>query len=130
MDRSSTLTEEPIVNDIKHENTVCTVGVTNFAVRINPAGMALLKSIDPEAGFIERYGHTMFTAPVVQRAKVSGLTHTLDGFVKLYEQVLRENDTGAMVTVMAVQGFPYEVDVKLDSPLVGWFNVMKGVSNG
>jgi hypothetical protein len=61
---------------------------------------------------------------------VSGLTHTLDGFVKLYEQVLRENDTGAMVTVMAVEGFPYEVDVKLDSPLVGWFNVMKGVSNG
>jgi hypothetical protein len=130
MDRSSTLTEEPIVNDIKHENTVCTVGVTNFAVRINPAGMALLKSIDPTAVFIERYGHTPFTAGVVHRAKVSGLTHTLDGFVRLYEQVLRENDTGAMVTVMAIEGFPYEVDVKLDSPLVGWFNVMKGVSNG
>jgi hypothetical protein len=130
MDRSSTLTEEPIVNDIDHMDTVCTVGWTNFSVRINPAGMALLKNIDPTAVFIERYVHTPFTMGVVQRAKVSGLTNTLYGFAKLYEQVLRENDTGAMVTVMAVHGFPYEVDVELDSPLVGWFNVMQGVSNG
>ena len=130
MDRSSTLTEEPIVNDIDHADYVCTVGWTNFLVRINPAGMAMLKDIDPKAVFIERYGHTMFTSAVVQRAKVYGLLHTLAGFTKLYEQVLRENDTSSMVTAMAVHGFPYEIDVELDSPLVGWFTVMKGVSNG
>jgi hypothetical protein len=130
MDRSSTLTEEPIVNDIDHADTVCTVGWTNFSVRINPAGMALLKNIDPTAVFIERYAHMYSVNAVVHRARSSGGLHTVNGFAAVYEQVLRENDTSSTVTTMAVHGFPYDVDVEIDSPLVGWFTVMKGVSNG
>jgi len=130
MARSSTLTEEPHVGYIEHMDTVCTAGATNFSVRINPAGMALLLSIDPTARFIERYAHRPFVSSYMQRAKVSGGLHTLDGFAALYEQVLDENDTSSVVTAMTVSGFPYEVDVKVDSPLVGWFNVMKGVSHG
>jgi hypothetical protein len=125
MDKNSSLNEEPLVANIKHENTTCVVGWTNFSARLNPAGMALLQGIDPKARFVERYGHTTFTAGVVQRAKASGLLNTLRGFTSVYEQTLHENDTMAIVTVMAVQGFPYEIDVKQDSPLVGWFTVMK-----
>ena len=112
MDKSSILTEEPCVNYIDHQDTVCTVGWTNFSVRINPAGMALLKDIDPSAVFIERYGHTPFTSGVVHRAKATGLLHTLTGFTRMYEQVLRENDTGAIALTMAIDGFPYEVHVE------------------
>jgi hypothetical protein len=130
MARNSTLTEEPHVGNIDHMDTVRTAGATNFSVRINPAGMALLLSIDPTARFIERYNHVMFVSAIVQRSGSVGLLNTLGGYTKFYEQVVNEGDTSSMVTAMAVQGFPYEVDVKLDSPLVGWFNVMKGVSHG
>jgi hypothetical protein len=128
MDRSSTLTEEPIVNDIKHENTVCTVGVTNFAVRINPAGMALLKSIDPTAIFIERFYHNSWAKAAMHHARVtSDQLNDVEGLGKLYEWCVDET-TSSFTRVMLASGFPYEVDVKESSPLVGWFNVL-GVNN-
>jgi hypothetical protein len=92
--------------------------------------MALLLSIDPRAVFIERYAHMYSVSAYTHRARSSGGLHTLAGFTGFYEHVLRENDTSSSVTAMAVQGFPYDVDVEIDSPLVGWFNVMQGVSNG
>ena len=135
MVRSSTLTEEPLVNDIEHTDTVCTVGVTNFQVNINPAGMALIKSIDPTAILLERYHQMSFIAGAMHHAGVLKYElSTLEGFCKLWEWMCREADEGSYaygrVHHLLGQGLPYEVDVKEDSPLVGWFNVMKGVSNG
>ena len=128
MVRSSTLTEEPLVNNIVHSDNVCTVGVTNFVMGLNPAGMALIKSIDPEAYFIERYYHMGWAKSSMHWAGVtSDQLSSLDGFAKLYEWCVDET-TSLVTRTMILSGFPYEVDVKEDSPLVGWFNVL-GVNN-
>ena len=125
MARSSWLSEEPLVTDIEHPNTTCAVEWTNFSARLNPAGMALLKSIDPTARFIERYYHTYGVNAIALRAGVVGSLNTVGGFAQLYQQMLLENAMSSHATLMAFTGFPYEIDVKNDSPLVGWFTVMK-----
>lgn len=128
MVRSSTLTEEPLINNIVHADTVCTVGVTNFVMGLNPAGMVLIKSIDPTAIFIERYYHMSWAKSAMHWAKVtSNQLHDVEGFAKLYEWCVDET-TSFVTRTMILSGFPYEVDVKVDSPLVGWFNVL-GVNN-
>jgi hypothetical protein len=128
MVRSSTLTEEPLVNNIVHANTVCTVGVTNFVMGLNPAGMSLIKSIDPTAIFIERFYHTVWAKQAMHWAEVTGdQLSSLDGFAKLYEWCVDET-TSLVTRTMILSGFPYRVDVKESSPLVGWFYVL-GVNN-
>lgn len=131
MVRSSTLTEEPLVRDIDHTDTVCTVGVTNFFARLNPAGMALIKSIDPEAIFIERYTHELWSISSLHHSRVNkDALRDVDGFARLYEWIVDVDDVALYAKTKLLTGFPYEIDVKESSPLVGWFNVMKGVSNG
>lgn len=125
MAKSSWSSEEPLVAMIKHVNTTCVVGWTNFSARLNPAGMAMLKDIDPKARFVELYYHTPGVSAVALRAGVAGKLNSLGGFAQLYQRVLLENDTGSQVSIMPFTGFPYEIDVKNDSPLVGWFTVMK-----
>jgi hypothetical protein len=128
MVRSSTLTEEPLVNNIVHANTVCTVGVTNFVMGLNPAGMALIKSIDPEAIFIERFYHNSWSKAAMHHARVTkDELRDVEGLGKLYEWCVDET-TSSFTRVMLASGFPYEVDVKESSPLVGWFYVL-GVNN-
>ncbi len=134
MVRSSTLTEEPLVSHITHSDTVCTVGVTNFPVRLNPAGMSLIKDIDPSAVLIERYSHMLWAQSAMHHAKlIKYELSTLQGFCQLYEWIAdecsRDFNTSYGRVVLA-EGFPYEIDVKESSPLVGWFNVLQGVSNG
>lgn len=131
MVRSSTLTEEPVLNNIEHTNTVCTVGVTNFHVWLNPAGMAIIKGIDPEASFLNRYSHTLWCASAMHHARIGPYDlNTVEGFVRLYEWIVDDQVTHHYGSKLMMDGFPYEVDVKESSPLVGWFNVMKGVSDG
>jgi hypothetical protein len=128
MVRSSTLTEEPLVNNIVHVDNVCTVGVTNFIMGLNPAGMALIKSIDPEVIFRERYYHNSWAKQAMHHARVSGdQLNDVEGLGKLYEWCVDET-TSSFTRVMLASGFPYEVDVKESSPLVGWFYVL-GVNN-
>lgn len=134
MDRSSILNEEPLVGDIQHKDTVCTVGVTNFSARINPAGMALMMDIDPTAIFIPRYEHSVWGASLMHHANVTkDMLFHLEGFCRLYRYIVNDiqtdilSDSGRM---FLMDGFPYEIDVKEDSPLVGWFNVLQGVSDG
>ena len=130
MVRSSTLTEEPVIRDIEHSDTVCTEGVTNFHVRLNPAGMALIKSIDPTAICIERYYHHAWAKATMHHARVTkDQLSNLDGFGKLYEWCV-DATSSSHTRAFLLEGFPYEIDVKEGSPLVGWLNVMKGVSNG
>ena len=130
MVRSSTLTEEPLVTRIRHDDTVCTEGVTNFSAWLNPAGMSLIKDIDPTAILIERYYHMPWAKQAMHHAGVIMYElSTLEGFCKLYEWVVNEAEQSSYARILVQDGFPYEVDVKVDSPLVGWFNVMKGVSN-
>lgn len=125
MDRNLLLNDEPYIGMIEHPNTTCAVEWTNFSARLNPAGMALLKSIDPKARFIQRYYHVFGMNAIVLRAGVVGSLNTVDGFARLCRQVLLEHDTGSFAMIFTVAGFPYEIDVKNDSPLVGWFTVMK-----
>jgi CMP-2-keto-3-deoxyoctulosonic acid synthetase len=109
---------------------VCTEGVTNFSAWLNPAGMSLIKDIDPTAILIERYYHMPWAKQAMHHAGVIMYElSTLEGFCKLYEWVVNEAEQSSYARILVQDGFPYEVDVKVDSPLVGWFNVMKGVSN-
>ena len=130
MDRNSILNEDPLVKDILHENNICTVGVTNFYARINPAGMALMMDIDPNANFRPRFDHTVWGAALMHHANVtSHLICGLEGFCKLYRYTVHTEGSDTQRFLLA-GGFPYEIDVREDSPLVGWFKVLQGGSDG
>lgn len=134
MDRSSTsLGEEALVNHIVELCTPTTTRVTNrvrFTVGINPAGMALIKSIDPEAMFGDRFRHNAWAVGAMHHARVvDDDLRTVEGFCKLYDWIVHEPEELLYAKVLLLSGFPYEVMVGGDSPLVGWFNVLKGVSN-
>jgi hypothetical protein len=132
MVRSSTLTEEPLINNIVHSDTVCTVGVTNFVMGLNPAGMALIKSIDPEVIFIDRFYHNSWAKQAMHHSRVTqDELRDVSGLGKLYEWMVEEAakpSANTFVRTMLLTGLPYEVDVKESSPLVGWFYVL-GVTN-
>jgi len=118
------------VHDIVHRDNVCTEGVTNFSAWLNPAGMSLIKDIDPTAILIERYYHMPWAKGAMHHAKlIKYELSTLEGFCRLWEWMVDNAEELSYARILLQDGFPYEVDVKESSPLVGWFNVIKGVSN-
>lgn len=137
MDKNSTLLtdEDPMLAHIDHADTTCLVGWTNFHVCLNPAGMALIKEIDPTSRIYERYSHMAFIKGAMHHASVvQDDLYTVEGFAKLWAYMNTDARDGeyiyGRVHQLLADGLLHNVDVKEDSPLVGWFNVMKGVSNG
>ena len=136
MDRNLLSDSDPMVERIHHANTLCTVGQTNFSMRLNPAGMALIKELDPTA-----YTHNMYDHfHVIAKARFDlGLPKfdTVEGFQKLWDYCAgvtqaEANDgfrVGSAIGTFIFHGFPYEVYCSNDSPLVGWFLVL-GEVNG
>jgi hypothetical protein len=112
------------------------VGQTNFSVRLNPAGMALIKELDPTA-----YTHNMYDHfHVIAKARFDlGLPKfdTVEGFQKMWDYCAgvtqaEANDgfrVWSAIGTFIFHGFPYEVYCSNDSPLVGWFLVL-GERNG
>lgn len=131
MDRSSTsLDEEALVSNIIAVTTAVPANKARFVMGINPAGMALIKSIDPHAMFGDRFRHNAWAVGAMHHARVvDGDLQTVEGFCKLYDWIVNEPEEPLYAKVLLLSGFPYEVMVGDDSPLVGWFNVLKGVSN-
>jgi hypothetical protein len=132
MVRSSTLTEEVLINHIVHTNTVGGEGVTNFVMGLNPAGMALIKSLDPEVIFRDRFYHNSWAKQAMHHSRVTqDELRDVSGFGKLYEWMVEEaavKGANTFVRTMLLTGLPYCVYVEEDSPLVGWFYVL-GVTN-
>lgn len=133
MDRSSTsLDEEAVVSNIVAVSTPTTTRVTNrvrFVMGINPAGMALIKSIDPKVVFNNRFRHVPWGASAMHHARVSDAElHTTEGFCKLYDWLVRDKEKVHLAASLLLGGFPYEIVVDEDSPLVGWCYVL-GVNN-
>jgi len=136
MDRNLLSDSDPMIECIHHANNLCTVGWTNFSVRLNPAGMALIKELDPTA-----YTHNMYDHfHVIAKARFDlGLPKfdTVEGFQKLWDYCAgvaqaEGNDgfrVGSTIGSFIFHGFPYEVYCSNDSPLVGWFLVL-GEVNG
>ncbi len=131
MGRNLLSDSDPMVERIRHANNICTVGQTNFSMRLNPAGMALIREIDPTAYIHNRYDHFHMFA----KARFDlGLPKfdTLEGFQKLWDYCVgivqvealdgfrTQSSAGSFIS----HGFPYEVDCSNDSPLVGWFLVL------
>lgn len=131
MVRSSTsLNEEALVNRIIEVTAFEIAGKTRFTVGINPAGMALIKSVDPTVMFGDRYRHYVWAAGAMHHARVvDDELQTVEGFCKLYDWIVHEPEQLLYAKVLLLSGFPYEVVMSKDSPLVGWFNVIKGVNN-
>jgi hypothetical protein len=105
-------------------------------MRLNPAGMALIKEIDPKAQVSNMYDHFHIFA----KARFDlgwPKFDTPEGFQKLWgycaDIAQAETNDGFSTTSTASSfishGFPYEVDCSNDSPLVGWFLVL-GERNG
>ena len=138
MDRNLLSDSDPMVERVHHLNTDCTVGQTNFSVRLNPAGMALIKELDPTAWFDNHYDHlTLFAKIRIDLGLHKGALGTVEGFQKLWDNCVgivkaEEEDgfrTRSSIGRFISHGFPYEVDCSNDSPLVGWFLVL-GERNG
>lgn len=134
MDRNLLSETDPLVERIVHEDNICTVGKTNFHVRLNPAGMALIYEIDPTASVYEMYWHRDFVRKPVFDLGIVGKLNTVEGFQKLWGYAImqheRERNDGfngtSSLTSALFGGFPYGVDCSNDSPLVGWFLVLGG----
>jgi hypothetical protein len=131
MDRNLLSETDPLVERIHHANNLCTVGWTNFHMRLNPAGVALIKEIDPTAQVCNMYDH--FTVFAMARSALGyPKFDTLEGFQKLWDycanMVKAEGEDGfraqSSFGSFIFHGFPYEVDCSNDSPLVGWFLVL------
>ena len=139
MDRNLLSDSDPMVERIHHANTLCTVGQTNFSMRLNPVGMALIAEIDPTAWFDNHYDHlTLFAKIRIELGIPKGALGTVEGFSKLWEHcvgIVKAEDNDGFRTSQSSSGrfishgFPYEVDCSNDSPLVGWFLVL-GERNG
>lgn len=136
MDRNLLSETDPLIECIHHANNLCTVEWTNFHMRLNPAGMALIKEIDPMAKVFNMYDH--FTALAMARSALGYPNFdSLKGFQKLWDycadMVEAEGEDGfrgrSTLGGLISHGFPYEVDCSNDSPLVGWFLVL-GERNG
>lgn len=131
MDRNLLSDSDPLVERIRHANNLCTVGQTNFSMRLNPAGMALIKELDPTAYTDNRYDHFHMFAKVRFDLGLPNFD-TLEGFQKLWDYCAdvvqaEANDgfrTRSTIGSFISHGFPYEVDCSNDSPLVGWFLVL------
>lgn len=125
---------DPLVEWVVHVDTTCTVGETNFHMRLNPAGMALIKEIDPTASVYELYCHREFARKPMFDLGIVGKVNTVEGFRKLWgyaimQHELERNDGfngTSTLTSHLFSGFPYGVDCSNDSPLVGWFLVLGG----
>ena len=136
MDRNLLSDSDPMIECIHHANNLCTVGWTNFSVRLNPAGMALIKEIDPTADTQNMYDHFHLFAKARFDLGYPKF-NTLEGFQKLWDYcagiVKADEEDGFRVVSSAghfiSHGFQYEVYCSNDSPLVGWFLVL-GERNG
>jgi hypothetical protein len=119
---------EPLIRVSSWTNNVCTVGVTNFRVYLDPGGMETILTVDPDAWFIPRFLSGVML--LVQRNfdhwhPNSAPLDTLEGFRQFHKYCADEllNRATTIVTLM-MHGFPYEVECRVDSPLVGWFLVL------
>jgi len=136
MDRNLLSDSDPLVEHIRHANNLCTVGWTNFHMRLNPAGMARIKELDPKAQVSNMFDHFHIFAKVRFDLGLPKFD-TLEGFQKLWDYCAdvaqaEGNDGfrgGSTIGAFVFYGFPYEVDCSNDSPLVGWFLVL-GERNG
>jgi hypothetical protein len=105
-------------------------------MRLNPAGMALIKELDPTAYTHNMYDHFHLFAKVRFDLGLPKFD-TLEGFQKLWDYCAdvaqaEGNDGfrgGSTIGAFVFYGFPYEVYCSNDSPLVGWFLVL-GERNG
>lgn len=129
----SSLCEGPLVRVESWPNTVCTVGHTNFMVRLDPAGMAAVIDIDPQARILPRFvglAGNVFrwlneAFPEATYTEWVALCGMLEGYTQFYDCVTRNLEaTRGDIYHGAVNGFVFEVDVRKDSPLVGWFLVL------
>lgn len=127
----SSLYEGPLIRVVSWPNNVCTVERTNFMVQLDPMGMAAVLDIDPEVRIFPRFlslaGIDWFreTFPGITRAGWEEKCGTLEGYTRFYDYVAKnlESTRGFMFNGV-VNGFMFEVDVRKDSPLVGWFLVL------
>ena len=129
MSKASTLEPyEPIIKVRAWHNTVCTVGWTNFDVCVDPGGMETILSIDPDARFMPRFLSGVLL--VVKNefdfwSPDAGELITLAGFRKFYGFCVDElRKMPHAVVSYVLEGFAFEVDCRVDSPLVGWFLVL------
>ncbi len=119
---------EPLISVRSWTNNVCTVGATNFRVYLDPGGMETILTVDPDARFIPRFLDGVML--LVRRNfnfwyPNSAPLDTLEGFRLFHKYCADElhNRATTIVTLM-MHGFLYEVECRVDSPLVGWFLVL------
>jgi len=130
---SNVIDTSPIVNVMQWSDTVCTADHTNFYVRVDPAGMEAVLTVDPEAKFIERFSHLYGINATILRSGIRGWSeklNTVSGYRMFYDYCASNVKYETVSVIHGVtEGFMFEVDCHKDSPLVGWFLVL-GVQNG
>ncbi len=129
---SNVIDTSPIVNVMQWSDTVCTVGHTNFLVRVDPTGMDAVLTVDPKAEFTERFSHLygINAALIRSREGWTDRLNTVIGYRRFYDYCARNVQYESKNILHGVTtGFLFDVDCHRDSPLVGWFLVL-GVKNG
>ena len=107
-------TTEPLITHIEWHGNTCTVGRTNFGVRVNPDGLDAIYAVDSDIYIRPWFDHTVVAAHYLHRFKLpKDSLATQQGFRAYYEW-----DSGYPMT------FSFDINCRLDSPLIGWFLVL------
>jgi hypothetical protein len=122
----------PFINVVSWDNNVCTVGRTNFRVCLDPDGMDAIFSVDPDARVMPRFldGVTLVIRKLYDVwSPDHDPAHSLHDqpawFRKFYGYCADHLEVmPSVVYGYMLHGFPYEVECRVDSPLVGWFLVL------
>ena len=114
----STTNFNPIVDHIEWHGNTCTVGETNFSVRVNPDGLEAIFSIDSNISARPMFDHTESVQVYLRRNNMPhNALFTVEGFRYTYAWLMAQNQYIGPL-------FLYDIHCREDSDLIGWFLVL------
>ena len=138
MDRNLLSEAEPLIECGDWHPNMVSVDRVWLHIRLNAEGMRVIKQIDADATFSERLAINTAVLGAMHNARVTQLDlRNPEGLEKLHRWIVKEESEferphpsyslfpEELVNLMFF-GYPYSVNCKKDSPLLGWFIVLGG----
>jgi hypothetical protein len=138
MDRNLLSEAEPLIECGDWHPNAVSVDHVWLNIRLNAEGMRVVKRIDADATFSDRFANNTAVSGAMNNARVTHFDlRKPEGLEKLHRWIVKEESEferphpsyslfpEELVNLMFF-GYPYSVGCKKDSPLLGWFIVLGG----